>query len=894
MNCLSGLGACFHGLDELIHGHVRDLGEIIADQDERELHRWLGRVIVKGAGNKTLVEALDLVCRQGDIDATTPEGTTALHEAVAQEQAQIVAELIAAGAAVTLKDNTGRTPVDIAVDGSNDEIMNVLIQAADDEKSHGFMNTMRFFAKVKVFKSLHPEDIPKLAAAFKSLTYHDGERIVSQGDTGKSLFVIESGHACVQVLPPGRRSLLGAQKVQELGPGDYFGEDGFLTGEKRAASVVAQGPVRCEVIDRTTFDKLHLQNGKLAFKKRKAVQATYDPGIVVHDDLKAKDEVTKLFIKDVIRENYSLGPFFDMLTEEERDMVVQSAHFVDIEAEKEVIRQGDIKADLFYVIETGKFNVWVDGKHVSTLWAGDSFGEKALLYRVPRVATVVAAQKATCWAITRQELRTVVQARSKKEMEKREMLLGKIDIFKDVTAEERKILADALTEMSFLKDEYVIEEGVMGTEFYVLYQGDVDVEKDGKKVSSLSGCKEEKEKGHAAATVSMEVPYFGEKSLLEQEPCDISVRAVSDTAVCLVLDRSTFEKVVKKPTNAFSRQVSPASDPGMIKYSRANLKTLGLLGCGGFGVVTLVEDTATKNKFALKALSKGHIVQNHQQDSVVNEKAILKMTRSPFLVQLAATFASDEQLFFLLEAVLGGELQTVYHREELAGSEKHAKFYVACAFRALKHLHDNFVMYRDLKPENLLMDNKGYCKLTDFGLAKFVMGPSYTTCGTPDYFAPEMIAGSGHNKSVDWWTLGVFAFELMTGTTPFSAHDNVHIFQKVQRGIDFVHFPTDGPWVDFVQRMLVTEPRERLPMRPGLAKNVEAHPWYQNFSWRDLDRCTMTAPYLPAVVSLDNFCADSDNMPPQIPYEDPGTNWEAEFEDPMGPAHFRSFDRVII
>merc|ERR1719161_1981954 len=125
----------------------------------------------------------------------------------------------------------------------------------------------------------------------------------------------------------------------------------------------------------------------------------------------------------------------------------------------------------------------------------------------------------------------------------------------------------------------------------------------------------------------------------------------------------------------------------MIQYEMSSLTRVGLLGCGGFGKVTLERYEPTGVTFALKALSKGHVLEQQQENSVMNEKGILKMTHSPFLVRMAATFNSPEHLFFLLEPAMGGELYTVYQRQNFYGSEKHTQFYVACVVRALQHLH---------------------------------------------------------------------------------------------------------------------------------------------------------------------------------------------------------------
>merc|ERR1740133_538220 len=154
-------------------------------------------------------------------------------------------------------------------------------------------------------------------------------------------------------------------------------------------------------------------------------------------------------------------------------------------------------------------------------------------------------------------------------------------------------------------------------------------------------------------------------------------------------------------------------------------------------------DRRTGRTYALKAVSKGYLAQLHMEHSVLNEKRILKMVETPFIVRLLATYNGKEHVYFLLEAALGGELFTTYERLRLYGREEHAKFYVACVTEALAHLHERSIIYRDLKPENLLLDARGYCKLTDFGLAKVSPGVTYTLVGTPDYMAPEVIRATG-------------------------------------------------------------------------------------------------------------------------------------------------------
>lgn len=559
---------------------------------------------------------------------------------------------------------------------------------------------------------------------------------------------------------------------------------------------------------------------------------------------------------------------------------------------KAIIQQGDLQADYFYVVQSGSFQVSkteaaasaekVASAALGTIEAGSSFGELALLYFAPRAATITATADAVVWVTARQQFKELLMKANENEMKENLKHVSRCDCFAPLKESEKKDLAAAMHEMTFSKDELVFEQGERGTQFFLLVEGEVSVVKDGKEVSKIKATPEK-------------ATYFGERALQQDEPRAATIKVISATAKALWVDKESFEILIGSLEDLMKRgkdgtatvkkaTVAPTAGDakrfGNIKLK--DLKKLGLLGCGGFGAVEMVEDLKSGETYALKNLSKGYVVKSGMQSSVISEKNVQLMCDSPFVVKLYETFNSDQHLHLLLELALGGELYATYNKKNLWGQEKCAKFYVAGTVYAFEHLHGKKIIFRDLKPENLLLNDKGHVKLTDMGLAKVCPGKTYTTCGTPDYFAPELIASKGHNLAVDWWCLGILTFELCSGHPPFESATPMQIYSKVQKGINKVVFPKKlkGNIEALVKGLCNAIPSERLPMKKGGTQNIKSQAWFADFGWDQMANFTLTPPYKPTVKSkkdIANFSANKEDMPPQIPYKDPKTGWDKDF-----------------
>jgi cGMP-dependent protein kinase len=322
---------------------------------------------------------------------------------------------------------------------------------------------------------------------------------------------------------------------------------------------------------------------------------------------------------------------------------------------------------------------------------------------------------------------------------------------------------------------------------------------------------------------------------------------------------------------------------------RRDLTKKGILGCGGFGLVELVEHNWTHETFALKAMSKGYVVMKQFQREVTNEKNIQMMCDSPFIIKLYETYSDYENLYLLLELSLGGEVAFVFHNQALFGSKRHAQFAVASCVYALDHMHERQIVFRDLKPQNMLIAETGHVKLTDFGFSKVFSGRTFTLCGTAEYVAPEVIdhQASGYGHAVDWWSLGITTFELMTGQMPFKATQQGlrRNSRTINADIDKVAFPEEiqGSCEDFVKKLLKIDPCERLPMRNGGINNIQTHMWFKEFEWEAMLSMTLEPPYKPCIESKTDVThfhpCKEEEVPPQLPFKDydDGSFWYATF-----------------
>ena len=276
--------------------------------------------------------------------------------------------------------------------------------------------------------------------------------------------------------------------------------------------------------------------------------------------------------------------------------------------------------------------------------------------------------------------------------------------------------------------------------------------------------------------------------------------------------------------------------------SMEDFQIISVIGRGYYGKVMLVKKKTSGEFFAIKTVHKKRLVQANKVHTIFTERNVLMKARHPFIVSLCFAFQTDSKVYLGLEYASGGEL--FFHLQNRGTFPLNVvRLMVAELALALNYLHVLRVIYRDLKPENVLLDSQGHIKLTDFGLSKTLTGFSNITatfCGTSEYVAPEIVNRKPYGPEIDWWALGIFTYELLFGETPFYNENKAKMFQAIRT--ETPRFPkgADPDVMDFINLLLVKDPQQR-----GAFDQIKNHPFFKGMSFEDVLAKKYTPPFKP-------------------------------------------------
>ncbi len=298
------------------------------------------------------------------------------------------------------------------------------------------------------------------------------------------------------------------------------------------------------------------------------------------------------------------------------------------------------------------------------------------------------------------------------------------------------------------------------------------------------------------------------------------------------------------------------------KLSLDQFCTLSVIGKGSYAKVLLVRKNDSHELFAMKVLKKENVERKNQEKHVKVERQILADIDHPFVIKFKGSFQSDKKLFFILEYCPGGELFNLLAKKRRF-SEDQTRFYAAQIVLALEHLHAKDVVYRDLKPENVLIDSKGYIRITDFGLSRQNVNDSSgakSICGTPEYLAPEIVMRLEYGKAVDWWTLGSIIYEMLVGAPPFYVENRQELFERIKFDVPKYPSSLSANAKNLIENLLKKDPARRL----GTSSKVRDHPWFEDVNWQALYEKRYEAPFVPRIsneADLQHFDPEFTEIP---------------------------------
>lgn len=339
-------------------------------------------------------------------------------------------------------------------------------------------------------------------------------------------------------------------------------------------------------------------------------------------------------------------------------------------------------------------------------------------------------------------------------------LLKGVRLFKSLSSQKMNLIANKVKLENFKNGEKIIKEGEDGSKLYIIKQGKADIYVKGNYIRTLN-----------------ENEYFGERTLFFKEPRSATCVANGEVVELIALEKEDFKLVLENNLKEYLiNRLALQDDSVQLK----DLTFIKELGQGNFGAVCMVKNKKTKCLYAIKAVSKVQIEHEKLIENIEMERKVLLKIDHPFIVKLVKCLKNNRHLFYLMEYVRGKELWDIIREIGLLNKMQN-QFYSASIMLAIDYLHSRKIIYRDIKPENIIVCDNGYLKLIDFGTAKEIEERTSTILGTPHYMAPEVILGEGYTFSYDFWSCAICMYEFVGGGVPFgeNADDPMQVYLAI-------------------------------------------------------------------------------------------------------------------
>eukprot|EP00521_Asterionellopsis_glacialis_P009197 CAMPEP_0195285806 /NCGR_PEP_ID=MMETSP0707-20130614/3509_1 /TAXON_ID=33640 /ORGANISM="Asterionellopsis glacialis, Strain CCMP134" /LENGTH=835 /DNA_ID=CAMNT_0040345359 /DNA_START=89 /DNA_END=2596 /DNA_ORIENTATION=- len=667
-----------------------------------------------------------------------------------------------------------------------------------------------------IFQHLAPKEKQHFVDAFEQYDVKQGTRIITQGDVGDYFYVISSGTI---------EYIVDDQPVGEGHAGEQFGGLALLYNCPRAATCVAKTDGKLWRIHQEVFRR---------------IIAKYQV---------EKDTDTKTLLSKI--------PFLENIDDKDLTKIATLLRSKKFDKGDVIVRKGD-DAEFWYIIQSGSVlasDIVVNDTKIDdvVLPAGTCFNEQPLMKNQKVYGTATALEPTTCLCLPKHlfvrmfgRMRSLIQLSA-------DIKALKVLAFKGlVSDEEYKAMGRVIKNLKFPKGHVFFVEGkASASGLCFIRSGKVSLKSSSKssiaKFEEMTGFSMESNHGEDEDYYKVISPggYFGIETIEHDKDGNVGASKFTVTALedCVVgiLGAKAIVSVLG----------TAVRNKNYIRFD--DLEMYRILGAGTFGKVWLVSRKTDKTQaYALKVQKKRALIDMNQVEGVMQEKKIMAKLDSDFILKLAGSYQDPDHVYMLMNLYQGGELGSIMHtdtRDDLP--EWAARFYAGSVLEGLSYMHQHHVIYRDLKPENVLLDSKGYTVIIDLGFAKIIKDKTYTFCGTPLYIAPEIVLQRGHDHTADIWSWGVMLYEMLVGKTPFyeSGMDQMALFRRLCEGK--FEFPP-GDWMsdeskDLVDSALMVNPSYRIGAFDPWAIDMKTHEWYAGFDWDALHNRTMEAPWKPDI-----------------------------------------------
>lgn len=677
--------------------------------------------------------------------------------------------------------------------GANGRTFHKVLQE-NAKKSHA--ENRLFLDSMRLFDGLTVKQKDRISEAFFVEVFNPGSRVVTEGEASTAMYSVKQGELKLMenVSINDNGEVSGGDVVGSVSAGECFGERALLCDELQTQTVVAGERSEALVISRDNLREVFGNDLKTTFEHA-FVLSGVKMSLVLSQFTTAQQTVIAQAIEV---EDYNAG-----------FKVPAGLRFVLI-CEGEVTGRSDGMP-----VELGRGTCWewdvlIDRSApalISTTKTLKAMNALASLDCEKRKAAMtdltVGADGARLGTLSDEVLRRTLEslglkfvddtAGAEEDFTRKMILVKKVRIFRHLAQEALEKLVEAFILEKFKKGESVIKQGQMGNKFFVIASGEVGVSIGGKFIRTMPRNQ-----------------FFGERALLFDEPRTATVQVSTNEAEFWSIEKTIFKQLITvKMQEELIKKIRLQDTSVTLK----DLQMVQVIGFGAEGVVRLVEHKKNQTRYALKRV---HKVDGAIPDVLARECELLAENDHPFIMTLVKTFETAKDVYMLTELITGGELHTAIRTIPTVLSRSQCQFYGGCLLLVLEELADRNILYRDMKPENVMLDQQGYLKLIDFGIAKKLQEGNtrtFTMIGTPQYMAPEVMRGHGYGTEVDIWSLGVMIFEFVCGALPFAEDldDPFDICAAVLK--DPLTFPTgfkDAPGRTLIGGMLKRSIKNRL------------------------------------------------------------------------------------